>query len=302
MTPAKWNWFIESSSEHHGTMYAIKNYLFSGETPFQKVDIIDTYTYGRLLVIEGKAQSAELDECIYHEALVHPAAVMHGKPRRVLIMGGGEGATLREVCRYQDMESIVMVDIDEQVVQMCREHLPGWHRGSFEDARVELLHMDARRYLEETDQKFDIIYSDLSESVEEGPSRMLFTREFYSMVKTKLNPGGILAVQSGDFSLQYINVHAAIRNTISSCFEAVASYHTFVPSFNCAWSYVIACEDRGMLRIDSDEIDRRIEKTADQLEFYDGETHIGMFCLPKNARKAIRDEKSIIEDSKPLAL
>lgn len=297
----EWNWYIEYSSDYHGYLYAIKKNLFSGETPFQRVDIVDTFTYGRLLIIDGKTQSAEFDEYIYHEALVHPALAMHPDPKKIFIMGGGEGAALREVCRYKDIEQIIMVDIDETVVEMCREHLPEWHQNSFEDDRVRLFYMDARSYLEETDHSFDIIYSDLTEPVEEGPSRLLFTREFYNMVKTKLNSGGILVVQSGGFSLDYLSIHGAIKNTLEGSFSTVRSYHTFIPSFDCSWGFIMACEDAGLPNIGRETIDERLKDIADQLKFYDGETHEGMFCIPKDIRRALTDDQTIIEDGKPVS-
>lgn len=301
MAPAEWNWYIEYSSDYHGYLYAIKKYLFSGETSFQKVDIVDTFTYGRLLILDGKTQSAEFDEHIYHEALVHPAAVIHADPRQILVMGGGEGAVLREICRYNRVEQVVMVDIDSKVVEMCKEHLPGWHQGSFDDSRVELLHMDARNYLEESDHKFDIIYSDLTEPAEEGPSKLLFTREFYEMAKTKLNPGGILAVQSGGFSLDYLSIHSAIRNTLELCFKTVRSYHTFIPSFDCSWGYIIACEDSNLPYLKREAVESKLKAIEGQLRFYDGETHEGMFCIPKDIRKALHNDQTIIEDGKPVS-
>ena len=300
MAPLEWNWYIEYTSDYHGYLYAIKKHLFSDETPFQRVDIVDTFTYGRLLILDGKTQSAEFDEHIYHEALVHPAAIMHANPKKIMIMGGGKGAVLRELCRYDNLEEIVMVDIDSKVVEMCREHLPEWHQGSFEDSRVELLHMDARKYLEETDKKFDIIYSDLTEPAEEGPSKMLFTREFYRMVKTKLKPGGILVVQSGGFSLDYLSIHAAIRNTLNLVFSNVRSYHTFIPSFDCSWGYIIATETESCFAIDQTEVNRKLQPIAGQLKFYDGETHTGMFSVPKDIRQALSEDDTIIEDGKPV--
>jgi spermidine synthase len=301
MKPLEWNWYIEYTSEHHGYLYAIKKTLFSDQTPFQRVDLVDTFTYGRLLILDGKTQSAEFDEHIYHEALVHPAAILHSAPKEVMIMGGGEGAVLRELCRYPQIEKIVMVDIDSKVVEVCREHLPEWHQGAFEDSRVELLHQDARAYLEETGRQFDIIYSDLTEPAEEGPSKLLFTREFYQMVKTKLNPGGILAVQAGGFGLDYLSIHSAIRNTLEQVFDSVCSYHTFIPSFDSSWGYIIAGAKPNQLKLGRAEIDRRLGDIAGKLKFYDGETHEGMFCLPKDVRQALAGNQTIIEDGKPVA-
>jgi spermidine synthase len=293
-------WYIEYVTDYHGYLYAIKKYLFSGETDFQQVAIADTFTYGRVLILDGKIQSAEFDEHIYHEALIHPAVNIHRNPKTIMIMGGGEGAVLRELCRYQDIEKITMVDIDSKIIELSREYLSQWHQGAYDDSRVELLHQDARRYLEETDLKFDIIYSDLTEPEEEGPSKMLYTKEFYRMAKARLNPGGILAVQAGGFGLDYLSYHAAIRNTMELVFNEVHSYHTFIPSFDCSWGFILAGVEPELLQIDRIDIDRRLGAVADQLRFYDGETHEGMFCLPKDIRSALKEDRTIIEDDKPV--
>ncbi len=302
MAVSEWNWYIEYTSDFHGYIYAIKKHLFSDQTPFQKVDIVDTFTYGRLLILDGKTQSAEFDEHIYHEALVHPAMILHGQAEEIAILGGGEGAVLRELCRYENVKKIVMIDIDKKVVDLCREHLPEWHQGCFEDHRVELLHMDARSYLEKSSQLFDVIISDLTEPAEEGPSRLLFTREFYNMAKTRLKPGGFMAIQAGGFSLDYLSIHAAIKNTLELCFSNVSSYHTFIPSFDCSWGYILASEDKNntALKLNKEEIDRRLQPIAEELKFYDGETHAGMFCVPKDIRKALKKDLTIIEDGRPV--
>jgi spermidine synthase len=216
------------------------------------------------------------------------------------VMGGGEGAVLREICRYPGIEKVVMVDIDREVVELCREYLPQWHQNYFEDPRVELLHMDARRYLEETEHRFDVIYSDLTEPEEEGPSRMLFTRQFYDLVKSRLAPGGILAVQAGCFSMELLEAHAAIRNTLSRCFDSVCSYHAFIPSFNANWGFLLASEHLDPLGIREEDIDRRLAGLAVPLKFYDGETHQGMFRIPKEIRSALASSNKIISDDEPL--
>lgn len=293
-------WYIEYVSAYHGYLYAVKRYVFCGETACQRVAIADTFTYGRALILDGKIQSTEFDEHIYHEALIHPAVIIHGNPKQVLIMGGGEGAVLRELCRYPGIENIVMVDIDSQIIELSREYLSGWHQGSYDDSRVELLHLDARRYLEETDRKFDIIYSDLTEPEDGCPSKMLYTKEFYSTVKNRLNPGALLVIQAGGFGLDYLEIHSAISNTLDQVFDTVHSYHTFIPSFDCDWGYIIVGADPGKLQPGRAEIDRRLGAVAEQLQFYDGETHEGMFCLPKNIRLAIKDNQTIIEDGETI--
>lgn len=297
----QWNWYIEYVDSHCGCFFAVKRYIYSGKTSYQRVEIADTETYGRVLILDGKVQSTAFDEHIYHEALVHPALVLHPAPRRILVIGGGEGAVLREILRYPQVERVVMVDLDRQVVELCREHLEQWHRGSFEDARVELHFADARRYLAETEEHFDIIISDLTEPSTEGPSFMLFTRQFYEIVKKKLLPGGIFALQAGGLSIDYMSVHAAVRNTLRLCFSRSRSYHTYIPSFDSSWGFIVASDAHDPLALKREEVDRRLAAVAPQLEFYNGETHEGLFCLPKNIRRAFSEDQTIIEDDHPLS-
>ena len=165
------------------------------------MDILDTETFGRCLVLDGKTQSTEADEHIYHEALVHPALLFHHKPESVFIGGGGEGATLREILHHNSVQRVVMVDLDGDVVELCRRHLPDHHHGAFDDARVELRHEDARQYLASCQESFDVIVLDLVDPIEGGPSYLLYTEEFYNIARSKLRPGGILVTQAGPAGL-----------------------------------------------------------------------------------------------------
>ncbi len=295
-----WNWYIEHVDPHSGCFFAVKRYLYSGKTPYQQVEIVDTETFGRALILDGKIQSAAFDEHIYHEALIHPAMVLHPAPSRVLLIGGAEGAGLREILRYPQVEQLTMVDIDRQVVELCREHLGQWHRGSFEDARVRLYFMDARRFIEETRESFDIIVSDLTEPTAEGPSRLLYTRQFYETIKKKLSPDGIFALQAGGLSLDYMGIHAAVRNTLRCSFRKLRSYPNHIPSFDSSWGFILASDLQDPMALDREEVDRRLGVVAHQLKFYDGETHEGIFRLPKNIRRAFSENRSIIEDDRPL--
>lgn len=300
MSSKEHKWFIEQTSPVTAHMIAVKEYIVNRQTRFQQVEIADTPFFGRILILDGKIQSAENDEYIYHDALVHPAMLIHPQPRRVMIIGGGEGATLREILRHPSVESVVMVDIDEEVVTLCKEYLPGWHRGSFDDPRVELLHMDARLYLEENDHRFDVIISDIPEPLEEGPARRLFTRQFYTLVRERLLQGGILSLQAGDFSRPFIDAHIAVYNTIRQVMPDVCSYRAYVPSFNTDWSFAVASRDGDPGRFDPEEIDRRIAERKLDLAYYDGETHQGMFSIPGDIRKLRDSATTVIDDERLL--
>ena len=294
-------WYIEHTTPHHGCMYAIKNYIYSGDTSFQQVDIVDTFVYGRCLILDGNIQSAQFDEHIYHEALVHPAVVFHPSPRRVLVMGGGEGAVLRELCKYPFIKEITMVDLDRQVVELCQRYLPTWHRGSYHDPRVNVIYQDARQYINDNDCQYDLIYSDLTEPDPEGPSYRLFTRQFYELVKRRLAPGGLLILQAGGIALDYLGVHAAIRNSLTPAFGHICSYRAYIPSFNTDWGFIVASCQEGRPEISGEQIDEFLKDIATSLKYYDGQTHRGMFYLPKDVRSALQLNKTVIEDERPLS-
>ncbi|MCX8204569.1 MAG: spermidine synthase, partial [Candidatus Nezhaarchaeota archaeon] len=179
---ASFTYFVEHQTPNTSVVHKVKRVLYTGDTQFQHVDIIETYDFGTCLVLDGKVQSSTFDEWIYHEALVHPAMFTHPNPCRVAIIGGGEGATAREVLKHRCVEEVVMVDIDREVVELAKSRLSLIHQGSFEDHRLKLLFMDGRRFLEETQQRFDVIIIDVTDPLAGGPSYLLYTREFYDVV------------------------------------------------------------------------------------------------------------------------
>ncbi|HJX69716.1 MAG TPA: fused MFS/spermidine synthase, partial [Dehalococcoidia bacterium] len=246
-------------------------------------------------------QSSEADEFIYHEALVHPAMITHPHPRRVFIAGGGEGAILREVLTHRSVEKVVMVDIDQEAVDICRRFLPFMHQGSFEDNRVELLHLDAREYLTNSKQQFDVIIIDLTDPLEGGSSYLLYTQQFYRLARERLAPDGILSLQAGSCSLRESAAFMAIDNTISSVFPLVFPYQADVPSFGVLWGFSLASMQWEPLSLSVEEVDKRVStRVSRSLRFYDGLTHRGMFCLPRYLRQEMRRGKSIITNENPL--
>jgi spermidine synthase len=296
-----YRWFIEYFSSEEGHLHGIRQVLFSRQTPFQSMDILDLGSYGKALVLDGRIQSTIRDEFIYHEALVHPAMLCHPEPRRVFIVGGGEGATLREVLRHRTVERALMVDIDEEVVARCRELLPEWHQGAFEDPRTELRYLDARKYLEETDETFDVIVIDISEPIEEGPAYLLFTKEFYEIVRERLSPAGVISLQAGTISLHDLECYTAIQKTLEQVFPVVAPCWASVPSFALPWGFSIASKQQDPRAVPPPEIDKLVaDRIQGQLRYYDGLTHQACFLLPKHVRTRLAGEPRIIEDNHPL--
>jgi spermidine synthase len=234
------DWFLDSSSPGDLVAYRKEKVLVSGKSRFQEYEIFQSRLWGRMLVLDGRLQSAEQDEFIYHEALVQPAMAAHPDPHRVLVMGGGEGATLREVLRHPGVSRAVMVDIDEELVNICREWLPRFHGGAFNDPRTELVFAEGRLWLAaQPDGSFEVIILDLTEPLEEGPALLLFTREMYELAQRKLAPRGLLAVQSGSAG-PYGKLMPEIHCTLKAVFPRVVAYTAFVPSFMDLYGFHLA--------------------------------------------------------------
>jgi len=299
--PDKRKWLYDEVSPNLAQLHRIKKVIYSGRTKFQTIEIVDTRSFGICLVLDGKIQSSERDEFIYHEALVHPAMLSHACPETVFIAGGGEGATLREVLAYNSVKKAIMVDIDSGVIDICRHYLPLFHEGSFDDSRLELKFTDARMYLQETNDKFDVIILDLVEPLEEGPACLLYTREFYELVREKLNVGGIISVQSGAAGWTNFKNFTAIMNTLKSVFKIVCPYQTYVPSFVDLWGFAAASQCVKPTELSPEDIDCRIRaRLSKKLKSYDGLTHQSLFTLPKHIRHQLAVTRRIITDRKPV--
>ena len=321
----------------------LKGILSSSESAFQKVEVIKT-VMGRTLVTDGKTQSAEMDEFVYHESLVHPPLFQvalsseSGGPKSVFIGGGGELATAREVLRHKSVERVVMVDLDEEVVKVCRQYLPEWGGEPVASSpRFELVIGDAYEYLNNCSEKFDAIIMDISDPIEAGPGIMLYTQEFYQHTKSLLNPNGVFVTQGGIADGAFVPVgvvpgseddgssFAAIKNTLETAFDVVMPYTVNVPSFGSDWGYVMAFDsskdpetaiveyvDISIKTIDDmatkcitqiSDIDSKVqncEKGCDVLKYYDGLTHRRMFALPKPLRVNMKKDQRIMTKENPV--
>jgi spermidine synthase len=282
-------WYVEqvADGEIHG--HALTATLAQGRSSFQAYAIVVSPLFGKMLVLDGDTQSASLDERIYHESLVHPACVAAGKPRRALILGGAEGASLRELLRVPSIEKVTMVDIDGEVVDACRKHLPEWSEGAFDDPRAELIIGDAKAYVESTAEHFDVVIGDLTEPLEDSPSYGLHTVSFYEKIRGRLTSGGVYALQASTAGPHNGETHARMIATLRAAFARVAPYSTYVPAFDTEWGFAL-CGER------IDPMSESARSGADghfaslHLRHYDGQTHARMFNLPRHLRDAYEKE------------
>ncbi|MCL0091613.1 polyamine aminopropyltransferase [Dehalococcoidales bacterium] len=294
-------WFYDRVSRNLIQLHSLEEILYTGQTKFQSIEIIRSSALGKCLVLDGKIQSSEVDEFIYHEALVQPSMLTHPCPETVFIAGGGEGATLREVLSHNTVKKAVMVDIDEEVIAICQKFLPRFSQGSFEDKRTELYYVDARDYLANAEEKFDIIIIDLPDPIAEGPAYLLYTQEFYQLVRARLTTNGIICVQAGSASWTELLNFIAVNNTLKSVFPIVCPYQADIPSFGGQWGFCLASLNLNPLLLSATEIDSRISaRQLNNLKFYDGLTHQGIFSLPKHLRDELSKPARLITDKEPL--
>jgi len=300
-SPTSSKWFFEPTTPVEGHLHAVSRTVFSQRTRYQRLEILETLSYGMALALDGRIQSTVRDEFIYHEGLVHPALLTHPHPERVMVIGGGEGATLREILRYASVRRALMVDIDAEVVEACRQYLPEFHRSSFDDPRAELRYEDARGWLERSEERFDVIVIDTTEPLEEGPAALLFTREFYEIVRARLTEHGLVTVQAGMTKVTELLGYSAVYRTLAHVFPVVAPYQTFVPAFGSPWGFVVASKGPDPRALSSQVVDQRIaERVTGELLYWDGQTHLHAFALPKYLRRALEQEERVLEDANPL--
>ncbi|WP_460173699.1 polyamine aminopropyltransferase [Vulcanisaeta sp. JCM 14467] len=283
-------WFIEFNTPFSYHVRGIRRVLYSGVTKYQRVAIVEFEDLGKALVLDGKIQSSLYDEFVYHESLVHPAMITHPNPRRVLILGGGEGATAREVLRHKSVEEVVMVDIDDEVIRLVKEYLPEMSQGAFNNPRLRLVLQDGRKFLEESRDKYDVIILDLTDPLEGGPSYLLYTVEFYSIVRDRLSDDGIMVTQATSTSYS-LRTFATIYRTIASVFPITRAYQVYMHSFDSTWGFVIGSKRYDPTALTPDEVNSRIrERIGGGLRFYEGDMHRAMFILPKHIRAVLSDE------------
>ncbi|NJE08541.1 polyamine aminopropyltransferase [Thermococcus sp. M39] len=267
--------FIEWYPRGYGVAFKVKEKLFETQSRYQRIEIYETEGFGKLLVLEGTVQLVEQGEESYHEPLVHPVLLAHPNPRKVLIIGGGDGGTLREVLKHKTVEKVVMVEIDEMVVEISRLYL-GIDRGAFEDPRAEVIIGDGVEYVKNTKEKFDAILIDSTDPV--GPAKQLFSEEFYKAAYNALNDDGILITQAGSvylFTNELLDAHKAMK----SVFDKVYYFSFPVIGYASPWSFLVGVKGN----IDFTKIDL---KRAEGLEliYYDPERHETLFQMPKYVR------------------
>lgn len=254
----------------------IKKIIYSGKSPFQEINVYDTYTYGKVLVLDEVIQAAEKDEFIYHEALCQPCLFLHQNPKKVLIIGGGDGGALRQALMHK-IEEACLVEIDSKVIEVCKKYLPSIHGKSFEDKRSKIIIEDGKQYIKKKKDYFDIIILDLSDPA--GPAEDLVSLSFYRQVKRALKKNGIISVQAGSFTYQPKLVENIFKR-LKKTFSYLETRKAVVPSFQDGQYSFILASDKKLSRISINEIEKKYKKMKLNLNYYYPAMHFASKVLP----------------------
>ena len=279
------SWFREGLYDYWQQSFLITRELFRSKGDLQDIALFETPGFGRVLTLDGVIQLTTGDEFIYHEMLAHVPVYAHGGVRSVCVVGGGDGGMLRELLKHSSITRAVLVEIDAQVVEFCRTHLPSVSAGAFDDPRTQIVIADGVEYMRTTTDRFDLIVIDSTDP--SGPGEVLFTEAFYQNCAKALNPGGILVNQNGVPFLQAEEIpdtYTRRRPYFADVGFYLAAVPTYVGGFMAlGW----ACLDNAPRSAGPAIIAQRFAQAPVATRYYTPELHHAAFCLPAYIRQLI---------------
>lgn len=270
-------WFEETLHTGWRQKLKVNKVLFSEKTQHQDLVVFESEDWGTVLALDGVVQTTSVDEFAYHEMLVHPPLMAHPAPAEVLIIGGGDGGSLRESLRHQAVRRVTQVEIDRGVIDFCTQYLPDIGQGSFDDPRADVVIDDGARFAAETDRRFDVVIIDSTDPI--GPGEVLFSERFYTDCRRILTSGGIMTTQSGNPAVAPSVLVDGQRRLRAAGFATVDFYLTSVPTYvggmmALGW----ATDGSGAAAIDVAELKKRT--LPSDLRYYTPELQAAAFVHP----------------------
>lgn len=259
--------------------------LETTRTPYQTLEVFDTPQFGKLFRLDGCYMTSERDEFFYHEPIIHTAAISHPAPKRALVVGGGDGGSSEELLKYASIERVVMAELDPEVVRVARQHLQAVHRGAFDDPRLEVRIGDGWEFVENTDERFDLVVLDLTDP--DTPAHALYTQEFFALLKRVMNEGAYLTLHIGApiFKPEVVARHVT---SLRAVFRTVRPMGVYIPLYGTYWGLACATDGIDPLSVAPAEVEARLAaRGIGDLQFYNGSMHQAVFALPNFYRKIV---------------
>jgi len=274
-------WIEEKFEDFLGIKFKVERVLFSGKSEFQTVDVVETKGHGKMLLNDGLIMVTERDEFAYHDMIAHVPMFVHPAPKNVLVIGGGDGGTAREVLRHSSVEKCTMVEIDGMVVEACREHIPQTSK-DLDHPKMNLIIGDGVEFVKSTDEKFDVIIVDSTDPI--GPAQPLFGEEFYQDVFNCLAEDGIV-VSQGESSWYAMDIQKSLLTVLNSVFP-----NNYLYSFSNLtypgglWSFTFASKKYHPVH---DFNANRVKESGLEFDYYNAALHSAAFALPTFAQKGL---------------
>ncbi len=278
-------WFTENHTKNVHFSIKVDKQLYTGKSEFQRIDVFESPEFGRFLTLDGYMMLTEKDEFIYHEMITHVPMSVHPHPKNVLVIGGGDGGTVREVLRYPEVESVDLVEIDEQVVEVSKEYLPQT-ASCLDDPRVKLYYEDGLRFIRHCSNKYDIIIVDSTDPF--GPGEGLFTKEFYGNCYKALTEDGIMVNQhESPFYQEDAVAMQRAHKRIAESFPISRVYQVHIPTYPSGhWLFGFASKKYHPVK---DINVMEWMKLGIKTRYYNPPLHLGSFALPTYVEELLRD-------------
>ncbi len=271
-------WFDETLHGDVALRLKSDRLLYDSKTEHQRIVLFENALFGRVLMLDGVVQTTEGDEFIYHEMLTHVPILAHGRVRRVLIIGGGDGGMLEEVLKHADIESATLVEIDSQVIEFSKKYLGKICGAAFDDPRTRIVIADGVDYAAACEDRFDLIITDSTDPI--GPGEVLFTERYYTACKSCLAPGGVLVTQNGVPFLQGEELQGTLR-ILRQNFADATCYLATVPTYaGGPMAFGWASDDTTLCRTPLDVLEARHAAAGIATRYYNPRVHLGAFALP----------------------
>lgn len=277
-------WYFESL--YPDIKLGLKAKLFyRKKTLYQDLRIYRNPRFGRALVLDGALQTTERDEFIYHEMLVHAALFIHPAPRKVLIIGGGDGGALREVLKHKTVVKVTLVEIDKDVIEISQKFLKSICKNSFQDKRTNLVIGDGAKFVRASKEKFDVVIIDSPDPL--GPARVLFTEKFYKNVFCLLNKEGVLIRQTGSTILQAAELRQNYK-TLNKVFPFVWLHLAAIPTYiGGFFSFSVASKRISLKKINHQKLSKKVRSLGIKTKYYSASLHLASATLPEYVRKIV---------------
>lgn len=284
-------WFSEYHTNNVRFSIKVTRQLFSGSSDFQQIDVFDSKEFGRFLTLDGFMMLTERDEFIYHDMIVHLPMAVKLDAKRVLVIGAGDGGAIRELCRYEGIEQIDLVEIDEMVVEISRKFLPKT-ACSLDDPRVKITYQDGLKFIRKCENEYDLIIVDSTDPF--GPGEGLFTKEFYGNCFKALTDDGVMVNQheSPFYRNDALAMQRAHKRIVES-FPVSRVYQAHIPTYPSGhWLFGFASKKLHPL---NDFNPARWNSLGLDTKYYNTQLHLGCFALPSYVEEMLRDVESAKE-------